>query len=157
VLSHDTVLPWENESEYCTRLDGLVFEHQPQGPTEEHLSSGTGRHHLAQAAADKRTFNRQRSTKPCTTSVSFCLPLEYRYRLTADELCWRIEKRRKDDQWRPVEYHTILAPAVSSLSGRLLRTLGCALLSPDALVAVQNVSRTFTLALAPHLHVERQP
>jgi hypothetical protein len=51
VLSHDTVLPWENESECCTRLDGLVCEHRPQGPTEEHLSSGTGRHHLAQAAA----------------------------------------------------------------------------------------------------------
>jgi hypothetical protein len=50
VLSHDTVLPWENESEYCTLLDGVASEHRPQGPTEEHLSSGTGRHHLAQAA-----------------------------------------------------------------------------------------------------------
>src|SRR5215208_7887291 len=51
VLSHDTVLPWECESEYCTLLDALVFEHRPQGPTEAHLSSGAGRHHLAQAAA----------------------------------------------------------------------------------------------------------
>jgi hypothetical protein len=37
VLSHDTVLPWENESEYCTLLNALVCEHRPQGPTEEHL------------------------------------------------------------------------------------------------------------------------
>jgi hypothetical protein len=37
VLSHDTVLPWENEREYCTLLDALIAEHQPQGPTEEHL------------------------------------------------------------------------------------------------------------------------
>jgi hypothetical protein len=45
------VLPWENESEYCTLLDALVREHRPQGPTEEHLSSGAGRHHLTQRAA----------------------------------------------------------------------------------------------------------
>src|SRR5215217_1229101 len=51
VLSHDTVLPWENESEYCTLLEALVSEHQPQGPTEEHLSSGAGRRYVAQAAA----------------------------------------------------------------------------------------------------------
>jgi hypothetical protein len=51
VLSDDTVLPWENESEYCTLLNALVCEHRPQGPTEEHSSSGTGRNHLAQAAA----------------------------------------------------------------------------------------------------------
>src|SRR5215208_7140186 len=37
VLSHDTVLSWENESEYCPLLDALICEHRPQGPTEEHL------------------------------------------------------------------------------------------------------------------------
>jgi hypothetical protein len=37
VLSHDTVLPWENESEYDALLDALIDEHRPQGPTEEHL------------------------------------------------------------------------------------------------------------------------
>ena len=37
VLSHATVLPWENESEYGALLKALVAEHQPQGPTEEHL------------------------------------------------------------------------------------------------------------------------
>jgi hypothetical protein len=51
VLSHDTVLPWENESEYDALLDALIAEHQPQGPTDEHLSSGAGRHHLTQRAA----------------------------------------------------------------------------------------------------------
>jgi hypothetical protein len=37
VLSHDTVLPWENESEYDALRDALIDEHRPQGPTEEHL------------------------------------------------------------------------------------------------------------------------
>jgi hypothetical protein len=51
VLSHDTVLLWENESEYGSLLSALISEHRPQGATEEHLSSGAGRHYVAQAAA----------------------------------------------------------------------------------------------------------
>jgi hypothetical protein len=61
VLSHDTVLPWENESEYCTLLDALVSEHRPQGPTEEHLVEELAgiiwrkrRLRLAEAAAHHR-------------------------------------------------------------------------------------------------------
>jgi hypothetical protein len=37
VLSRYTVLPWEDPAEYGAVLDGLVAEHQPSGPTEEHL------------------------------------------------------------------------------------------------------------------------
>src|ERR1700738_2882312 len=37
VLSQHTVLPWEDGDEYSTLLEALVAEHQPQGPTEEHL------------------------------------------------------------------------------------------------------------------------
>src|SRR5271156_3183692 len=37
VLSRYTVLPWEDEDEYCRLLDALVAEHKPKGPTEEHL------------------------------------------------------------------------------------------------------------------------
>jgi hypothetical protein len=37
VLSRYTVLPWEDENEYCTLIEALVAEHRPQGPTEEHL------------------------------------------------------------------------------------------------------------------------
>jgi hypothetical protein len=37
VLSRYTVLPWEDEEEYCRLLDALVAEHKPEGPTEEHL------------------------------------------------------------------------------------------------------------------------
>ena len=37
VLSHYTVLSWENESEYDALLDALIAEYSPQGPTEEHL------------------------------------------------------------------------------------------------------------------------
>src|SRR5215208_6361433 len=61
VLSHDTVLPWENESEYCTLLAALVSEHRPQGPTEAHLVEELAgviwrkrRMRLAEAAAHRR-------------------------------------------------------------------------------------------------------
>jgi hypothetical protein len=37
VLSQFTILPWEDEEEYCGLLDALVAEHKPKGPTEEHL------------------------------------------------------------------------------------------------------------------------
>src|SRR4051794_35944497 len=37
VLSRYTLLPWEEESEYEDLLSALVSEHQPSGPTEEHL------------------------------------------------------------------------------------------------------------------------
>src|SRR5215212_8146136 len=64
VLSHDTVLPWENESEYCTLLTALVCEHEPHGPTEEHLVEELAgimwrkrRLRLAEAAAHHRGLN----------------------------------------------------------------------------------------------------
>jgi hypothetical protein len=37
VLSRFTVLPWEDQDEYCRLLDALVAEHKPKGPIEEHL------------------------------------------------------------------------------------------------------------------------
>ena len=37
ILSQHTVLPWEDGEEYRTLLEALVTEHNPQGPTEEHL------------------------------------------------------------------------------------------------------------------------
>ena len=37
VLSRDTVLPWEDESEYEELPDALIGEHEPEGPTESHL------------------------------------------------------------------------------------------------------------------------
>ena len=37
ILSRYTVLPWKDETEYGELLDALVSEHEPQGPTEEHL------------------------------------------------------------------------------------------------------------------------
>jgi hypothetical protein len=41
VLSRYTVLPWEDEDEYCRLLDALVAEHKPKGPIEEHLVEET--------------------------------------------------------------------------------------------------------------------
>src|SRR3954464_11062754 len=37
VLSRYTLLPWEDESEYQDLLSALAGEHEPSGPTEEHL------------------------------------------------------------------------------------------------------------------------
>jgi hypothetical protein len=37
VMSRYTLLPWEDEDEYCTLLNAFVAEHKPKGPTEEHL------------------------------------------------------------------------------------------------------------------------
>ena len=37
VLSHYTVLPWEDGEAYRSLIDALVAEHNPNGPTEEHL------------------------------------------------------------------------------------------------------------------------
>ncbi|MBV8738311.1 MAG: hypothetical protein JO007_13850 [Alphaproteobacteria bacterium] len=37
VLSQHTVLPWEDPDEYRELVEALVAEHNPQGPTEEHL------------------------------------------------------------------------------------------------------------------------
>jgi hypothetical protein len=94
-------------------------------------------------------------TKRRASPTSFYLPIDDRFRLTVDERCWRIEQRRKDDEWRPVEYHTTLAAAIKRLSGRLQRTAEVQCLA-DALAAVENIARTLMLALAPHFYVARR-
>jgi hypothetical protein len=37
LLSRYTVLPWENAEEYHALVAALAREHEPEGPTEEHL------------------------------------------------------------------------------------------------------------------------
>src|SRR5215211_7844493 len=37
ILSRYTVLPWEDSTEYRAIVAAFTEEHQPQGPTEEHL------------------------------------------------------------------------------------------------------------------------
>jgi ParB-like chromosome segregation protein Spo0J len=61
VLSRYTVLPWESPEEYQTIVAGLVGEHAPHGPTEEHLVEEIAgimwrkrRLRLAEAAAHRR-------------------------------------------------------------------------------------------------------
>jgi hypothetical protein len=61
VLSRYTVLPWEDSDEYEALVASLVAEHQPQGPTEEHLVEELSgvlwrkrRLRLAEAAAHRR-------------------------------------------------------------------------------------------------------
>src|SRR3954451_22397549 len=61
VLSRYTLLPWEQEGEYHELLSALVSEHQPSGPTEEHLAEALAgilwrkrRLRLAEAASFRR-------------------------------------------------------------------------------------------------------
>ena len=64
VLSHYTVLPWEDADEYRALVAALVAEHGPQGPTEEHLVEELAgilwrkrRLRLAEAATHRRGLN----------------------------------------------------------------------------------------------------
>ncbi len=94
----------------------------------------------------------QNTTASGAVSISFILPIDDRYRLTADEYAWRIEKRR-GKRWLPIQWHSNIETAVHSLAQRMIRTSEVQTLA-DALAAVENVSRTLTHAFAPHLHVE---
>lgn len=107
-----------------------------------------------QAAYETVRAGHEKHTTPRANPVSFILPVDARFRLTADERCWRIEQRRKGGgEWRPVEYHTTIEAAVDSLGGRMLRTADVQSLA-DALAVVENIARALTLALAPSFKVE---
>jgi hypothetical protein len=63
LLSRYAVLPWEDEAEYRGLLDAIVAEHNPEGPTEEHLVEELAgvmwrkrRLRLAENAACRRGF-----------------------------------------------------------------------------------------------------
>ncbi|MGH8501339.1 MAG: hypothetical protein ACREVE_02480 [Gammaproteobacteria bacterium] len=116
-------------------------------------TKAAGCEHTTAADETVRTGQAKHTTRRADP-VSFVLPISDRYRLSADERCWRIEQRRKDGEWRPVEYHTTIEAAVTSLGGRLVRTSDVQTLA-EALGAVENVSRTLTRALAPRYRVER--
>jgi hypothetical protein len=69
VLSQHTVLPWEDGEQYRVLLEALVAEHNPQGPTEEHLVEELAgviwrkrRLRLGESAAHHRAL--QRTTEP---------------------------------------------------------------------------------------------
>ena len=98
---------------------------------------------------------KQRDSSACRTeSVSFILPIDDRYRLTADEYAWRIE-RRKGKCWRAIEWHSSIETAVNSLGRRLVRTSQVASLA-DALGAVDRVACTLKDALEPSFKREMQ-
>ncbi len=108
-----------------------------------------------QAAYQNVRIGQPKNTTRRAVLVSFILPIDDRYRLTADERCWRIEQCRKNGEWRPVEYHATIEGTVNSLARRLVRTSEVQSLA-DALAAVENVSRTLTQALAPCFKVTRR-
>jgi hypothetical protein len=78
VLSRYTVLPWEDASEYHALVAALVAEHNPQGPTEEHLVEELAgilwrkrRLRLAEAAAHRRGL--ENSIDPYRKTVKVAL------------------------------------------------------------------------------------
>ena len=69
VLSRYTVLPWEDADEYEALVASLAAEHQPRGPTEEHLVEELAgvlwrkrRVRLAEAAAHRRGLEKSFSS-----------------------------------------------------------------------------------------------
>jgi hypothetical protein len=110
----------------------------------------------AQAACQNVRTGWKQTTTRRANPISFFLPINDRYRLTADERCWRIEQRRKDGEWRPIEYHTTLAAAIKSLSGRLLRTSNVQCVA-RCLGGSRERLTPLTRALAPRFKVERRP
>src|SRR5208282_3261367 len=78
VLSACTVLPWEDEAEYCSLLGALVDEYAPRGPTEDHLIEEIAgviwrkrRLRLAEAAAYRRGL--EKNTEPFSNTVNRAL------------------------------------------------------------------------------------
>jgi hypothetical protein len=78
VLSQYTALPWEDRAEYDALLEALVAEHNPQGPTEEHLVEELAgiiwrkrRLRLGEYAAHHRALNR--ATDPLQETANAAL------------------------------------------------------------------------------------
>src|SRR5438067_4418396 len=77
VLSRYSVLPWEDADEYSTLVATLVTEHDPQGPTEEHLVEELAgvlwrkrRLRLAEAATHRRGLDKALSSYGQTAKVA---------------------------------------------------------------------------------------
>ena len=82
VLSGHTLLPWEDREEYSALLGGLVEEHAPRGPTEEHLIEEIAgviwrkrRLRLAEAASYQRGLGKAMDF-PSTTLRTALIPVE---------------------------------------------------------------------------------
>src|SRR5262249_25858073 len=78
ILSQHAVLPWEDGEEYRAVLDALLSEHQPQGPTEEHLVEELAgiiwrkrRLRLGEGAAHHRAL--KRAADPCQQTAKAAL------------------------------------------------------------------------------------
>jgi hypothetical protein len=77
MLSRYTVLPWEDADEYRALVAALAAEHEPQGPTEEHLLEELAgifwrkrRLRLAEAAAHRRGLDGTLSSYRETVKVA---------------------------------------------------------------------------------------
>jgi hypothetical protein len=77
ILSRYTVLPWEDANEYEALLAALMAEHDPLGPTEEHLVEELAgvlwrkrRLRLAEAAAHRQGL--KDTTEPHRVPVRLC-------------------------------------------------------------------------------------
>jgi hypothetical protein len=80
LLSNFTVLPWEDPAEYQTLLASLIAEHDPQGPTEQHLVEELAgvlwrkrRLRLAENATHHRALRAACATNSNTTAAALVL------------------------------------------------------------------------------------
>ncbi len=89
----------------------------------------TGKAGRSDAASKIVQAGQARRSKDRANPVSFILPIDDRYRLTADEYAWRIE-RRKGKSWRAIEWHSDIEALVNSLAQRMIRTLEVQTLAP---------------------------
>ena len=94
MLSRHTVLPWEDAGEYRALLDALAAEHNPRGPTEEHLVEEIAgvmwrkrRLRLAEAAAHRRALERAAEPYRRTAQAALVhLPVEEQVGEAADAI-----------------------------------------------------------------------
>jgi hypothetical protein len=98
-------------------------------------------HGHGQAAIQNILAGQQNTTASGALSVSFILPIDGRYRLSADEYAWRIEKR-KGKRWIAIQWHSDIEALVNSLAQRMIQTSEVQTLA-RALAAVENVYTRF--------------
>lgn len=80
------------------------------------------------------------------------IPITANYRITSDEMQWRVERRRSRKgaaSFEPVSFHANMSGAIESLRERLVRASNAETLA-DALADMENVSATLSRALTVH-------
>jgi hypothetical protein len=105
VLSKHTVLPWEEFAEYARLVEGLVEEHAPKGPTEEHLIEELAgimwrkrRLRLAENAGHARYQQLIPTKESVSEAKAEVLPLRSRLAALAQHACYLRATNKTDSE-----------------------------------------------------------